>query len=193
MKKFKKIISIGLAAMMALSVMCVGVSAADENGSLKVASLKMGSYTATVDETRETITGELPNGLKYTVRPMTAEEIINLNSGVATCSFSWTGNVTVPISNAAGTNGAQLGYDFIIAPDTVAEISVGALPQTTMPTINVGASATNGMWTDWIPGVEGNSVVVLEPGENYTNYSYCVKVSTSEAYSRAARFSIETN
>lgn len=192
MKKFKKVMAMSCAAIMAVSAMSVSAFAADYAQTPKMASLKLSGFTALSETTRETVTGELPNGLKYTVRPMTEEEKINLNSGVSTYSFSWTGNVTVPISNGDGTNGAQLGYDFIIAPDTIAVISVGALPQTTMPTINVGASATNGMWTDWIPGVEGNSIVTLEPGTNYTNYSYRVKVSTSEAYSRTARFSIET-
>lgn len=192
MKKFKKIIAMGCAAVMAVSVMSISAFAADTNDMGKIASLNMKSSDTVMDATRETITGELPNGLKYTVRPMTEQEKINLNSNISTYSFSWTGNVTVPISNADGTNGAQLGYDFIIAPDTIAVISVGALPKTTMPTINVGAAATNGMWTDWIPGVEGNSIVTLEPGVNYTNYSYRVKVSTSEANSRTARFGIET-
>lgn len=179
-------------AIMVISAMSVSAFATDGESGQKIASLRLSGFTASSDTTRETQTGVLPNGLKYTVRPMTEQEKINLNSGVSTYSFSWTGNVTIPVANEEGTNGAQLGYDFIIAPDSIAVISVGALPQTTMPTINVGAAATNGMWTDWIPGVEGNSIVTLEPGANYTNYSYRVKVSTSEAYSRTARFGIET-
>lgn len=185
MKKFKKIIAMCLTAAMALSVMSIGAFASD-----------MATFSARgaadVTETREIREGVLPNGLKYTVVPMTQEQIDQLNSGVATCSYSWSGNVTVPISNADGTNGAQLGYDFIISPDTVAVITVGSLPQTTMPTINIGASATNGMWNDWIPNIEGNSLVYLEPGEGYAGYSYRVKVSTFEANSRSARFAIET-
>lgn len=185
MKKTKKLAVLLLAVMTITSVISLNVFA-NENISLQY---KSGADSVTDREIR---TGVLPNGLEYKIVPMTADEINALNSGVSTYSYSWTGNVSVPIANSTGTNGAQLGYDFIIAPDSVAVISVGNLPSTTMPTVNVGASATNGMWTDWIPSVKGNSKVYLSPGAGYTGYSYRVKVSTSEAYSKSARFSIAT-
>lgn len=185
MKKIKKLTALLLAVMTVVSVFSLNVFA-NENIFLQ--------YESGADSVsdREIRTGVLPNGLEYKIVPMTADEINALNSGISTHSYSWTGNVSVPIANSTGTNGAQLGYDFIIAPDSVAVISVGSLPTTTMPTINVGAAATNGMWTDWIPNVKGNSKVYLTPGSGYTGYSYRVKVSTSESYSRSARFSITT-
>ena len=179
------------AILTALSIMCLSTINTNVFAS-DIVTLKYKCGDIENVEKREIRRGVLPNGLKYTVVPMTDEEIEALNSNVSLYSYSWTGNVTVPIANTSGTNGAQLGKDFIIFPDNTAVISVGNLPTTTMPTVNIGAAATNGMWNDWIPSVEGYSKVYFEPGEGYTGYSYKVTVSTSEAYSKTARFSIVT-
>ncbi|MFM9279757.1 hypothetical protein [Paenibacillus jiagnxiensis] len=150
------------------------------------------SVSAFASETdRQDREGVLPNGLKYKIHYLTDEEIADRENAVKPFSYSWSGNVNVPISNAAGTNGKQLGKDFVIGPDTTAIITVGSLPST-MPTVNVAAAATNGMWTDWIPNVGGNSEITFEPGDGYEYYSYAVKVSTSENASKSASFSIET-
>lgn len=161
---------------------------ANENISLQY---KSGADSVTDREIR---TGVLPNGLEYKIVPMTADEINALNSGVSTYSYSWTGNVSVPIANSTGTNGAQLGYDFIIAPDSVAVISVGNLPSTTMPTVNIAAVAadkmSNDVLDDWILNVQSNLKIYLRPCSGYPEDFYKVKVNTSELYSKSARFSI---
>lgn len=142
-------------------------------------------------------TGELSGGMRYGIRPMTAEEKVAFElresdeSGIITpFSYSWSGNVNVPISNSGGTNGRQLGKNFIIAPDNYGFVSVGSLPST-MPTVNIGATFINGMDGDWVPNVGANEVVVIDPG-SYSNYEMAIKVSTYESASSSARFEIST-
>ena len=141
--------------------------------------------------------GKLSNGMRYGVRDMTEAEKAalqlweNAKDGIITpFSYSWSGNVNVPIANSAGTNGRQLGSNFIIAPDRYAFVFVGSLPSI-MPTVNIGARFTNGMGDDWIPNVGANEVVMIDPG-NYNNYEMAIRVSTYENASASVRFSITT-
>lgn len=144
------------------------------------------------EQDREDYEGVLSNGLRYKVHHMTLEEIEAYENGRAqTLSYSWTGNVRVPKSNAAGTNGAQVGHDFVIAPHNLADFIIGSLP-TAMPRVNVGVSATNGMDSDWIPDVGEYMTVTFFPRSGAEYYSYQFRVSTNEASSSIARFSIET-
>lgn len=140
---------------------------------------------------REDREGVLSNGIKYKIHYLTDDEIKQRENMIQPFSVDWSGNVNVPISNPAGTNGKQLGYDFVIAPDTKVVIGVGNLPDT-MPSVNIGAEATNGMWGDWIPNVAKYSEIELVPGEGYTSYSFRVKVSTSESASKSARFTMKS-
>ena len=117
MKKFSKVTMLLLAVMTAVSVFSLNVFA-NEN------TLPQSTFSTEITANRTIQTGVLPHRLQYKIVPMTADEINALNSGISTHSYSWTGNVSVPIANSTGTNGAQLGYDFIIAPDSVAVISV---------------------------------------------------------------------
>ncbi len=142
-------------------------------------------------------TGVLSNGMRYGVRDMTEEEKAALQlwesakDGIITpLCYSWSGNVNVPIANSTGTNGRQLGSNFIIAPDRYAFVFVGSLPSI-MPTVNIGARFTNGMGDDWIPNVGANEVVMIDPG-HYNNYEMAIRVSTYENASASARFSITT-
>ncbi|QQY79539.1 hypothetical protein EDD65_1094 [Keratinibaculum paraultunense] len=139
-------------------------------------------------------TGKLSNGMSYGIRAMTEEEKAAFESNdeteISLFSYSWSGNVNVPISNSSGTNGKQLGSAFIISPDSYAAIGVGSLPST-MPTVNISAAFTNGMDSDWVPNVRANEVVVIDPG-SYSNYEMVVKVSTYESKSASAKFSIST-
>lgn len=183
----KRLISSVTAMVMAFSL-CVPAIAADTpmvHMRLKCPSDVRGD---TSDEIRE---GVLPCGLSYKIVPMTVEEIEALYSNVSSRSYHWVGNVTVPIKNATGTNGKQLGNDFIVAPDKTAEVCVGGLPST-MPSVNIGVVATNGMWSDWVPGVKEDQKVIFTPAEGYEVYYYRVNVSTSEAVSAPARFLIDT-
>lgn len=143
------------------------------------------------EQDREDYEGTLSNGLKYKVHHMTIEEIEAYENGHKTYSYYWEGNVHVPKKNVAGTNGAQVGNDFIIAPDNTADFIVGSLPSA-MPKINVGASAINGMWSDWVPNIGEYTRVTISPGSGYVNYPYEFRVSTSEVNSGIARFTIQT-
>lgn len=186
--KVKKGLTMCLAIVMAISAMSISAFAVDAPIVRVRFVCPQIMQINTDSEIRE---GVLPCGLSYKIVPMTVEEIEALNSNVSARSYSWKGNVKVPITNTEGTNGQKLGENFIIAPDNTAEICVGGLPST-MPTVNISAAATNGMWKDWIPNVEKYQKVILEPAEGYNVYEYRVKVSTSETTSATARFSIDT-
>lgn len=143
------------------------------------------------EQDREDYEGVLSSGLRYKVHHMSLEEIESYENGLQTHSYDWTGNIHVPKSNATGTNGIKVGNDFIISPDNVADFIVGSLPSA-MPKINVGASAVNGMWADWIPNIGEYTTVTISPGSGLLNYSYEFKASTSESSSAIARFTIQT-
>ena len=125
---------------------------------------------------------------------MTADEIEAFNHGILTSSRSWNSDISVPVANSSGTNGAQLDGDFIFAPGSTAVICVGNLPSATMPTVNIAAVAadkmSNDALDDWILNVQSNSKIYLRPCSGYTEDFYKVKVNTSELYSKSARFSI---
>lgn len=144
------------------------------------------------EQDREDYEGVLPNGLEYKVHHMTPEEIEAIENGESEAlSYHWTGNVHVPKSNVSGTNGTQVGYDFVVAPHSEADFIIKNLP-TAMPTINVGVSATNGMWSDWIPNLKEYTTVTLLPEDGAEYYSYNFKVSTSESNTGIGRFEIRT-
>lgn len=170
------------------------------------ADIRLREATATANQDRTTKwekTGVLSNGIEYSIRPMTKnektafnklKEIEEANESeiiVSPCSYSWAGNVNVPIANSAGTNGRQLGKNFIIAPDNYAYVYIGPLPST-MPTVNIGAKFTNGMGGDWIPNIGGDTVIRINPG-SYSNYEMAVKVSTYENKSVSAYFKLYTD
>lgn len=166
--------------------------------------LREATATANQDKTiKWEKTAVLSNGIEYSTRPMTEEEKVAFNKLreiketdkseiiVTPYSYSWSGNVNVPIANSAGTNGRQLGKNFIIAPDNYAYVYVGSLPST-MPTVNISAEFTNGMGEDWIPNIGGDTVIRINPG-SYSNYEMAVKVSTYENKSVSAYFKLYTD
>ncbi|MGN9163865.1 hypothetical protein ACTNDY_01100 [Tissierellaceae bacterium HCP3S3_D8] len=166
-----------------------------EESDIKEVSEELDLFDMESDEWRET--GELSNGIRYGIRAMTEEEKAAFQlreaseSGIITpFSYSWSGNVNVPISNSTGTNGKQLGNNFITAPDLHVAVGVGSLPST-MPTVNIGAEFTNGMDSDWEPNMGAYEIVVFNPGP-YNNYEMAIKVSTFESASASARFEITT-
>ena len=178
----KRFVSMALAVVMAISVM--------SSSALAAPSMR---YSPSPDyiSHNEVRCGVLSNGIRYEIAPMTLEEIEAMYSEISTYSYSHTQNYQVPIANAAGTNGVQLGHDFVISPDTTVVVSVGNLPST-MPTVNIGLANKNGMWQDWAPNVSSNEKVTFTFVEGDAVYTYQAKASTSEVNSKIARFTIET-
>lgn len=178
----KRFVSAALAIIMAISVM--------SGSALAAPSLH---YLPSPDSVshNEVRCGVLSNGIRYEVAPMTLEEIEAMYSEISTYSYKYSQKHEVPIANKDGTNGVQLGHDFVIAPDTTVVISVGNLPST-MPSVNIGLANKNGMWHDWVPNVAGNEKVTFTFDEGTAVYTYQATASTSEANSRIASFTIET-
>lgn len=152
-------------------------------------------YATGETDSKDVRTGVLSNGWTYTIRSLTPEEIAayedgsNDNGGMLRSS-EWTGNVTVPIANSSGTNGANLGGSFYTSPDNNVYIDVVSLPNS-MPSVNLGVGLASGMGLDWIPNVRVNEQVMLHIG-SFTESLTQVKVSTYETVSATGRFHLFT-
>lgn len=148
---------------------------------------------AYADEDTGVRTGVLSNGVTYTITPMTEEEIAafeNGTDGPMTRSINWSGSVKVPIANASGTNGANVGPAFTSYPDNDVQINVGKMPNL-MPSINLSVVLTSGGTLDWIRGVGSYEKVVLHIGPNTQNTTR-VKTSTNESFSDYVDFHVFT-
>ena len=116
MKKFKKIIAMGCAAVMAMSVMSIGVFATSETSSKEIKNngtnqilatdtfgdinAEMNRLGLTVPEgVTPTEVGVLPNtGLSYVLGDIDGFDEFDANAnenGIMPLSDSWTGNVTI--------------------------------------------------------------------------------------------------
>ncbi len=168
MKKFKKIIAMCLATVMAMSVMCVG------------------AFAAPSTEAEPIRTGELPNGVIYEVYSVDSETAIPFSLS------SWTGTVTVPLRNEAGTSGVILGgrSTFVPAPHNRYYVEVGNLPST-MPTVNVGLRLADQSASGYTI-LNANEAIVFVIPDSLIYDSWVATASTDELYSRSATFTCFT-
>ena len=146
MKKFKKIIAMGCAAVMAMSVMCIGVSAAEnEDGIFVNPTQSELEYCA---DNRIDCRGTESDGTEWEIHYLTKEEITNKELMPASLDM-WADNVWVKVNNEAGTNGTVLGDEkspeFVVSPDSKVHITVGDLDDT-MPRVNVSVQRVGTSW-----------------------------------------------
>lgn len=188
MKKFKKIIAMGCAAVMAMSVMSIGVFATSETSSKEIKNngtnqilatdtfgdinAEMNRLGLTVPEgVTPTEVGILPNtGLSYVLGDIDGFDEFDANAnenGIMPLSDSWTGNVTID-PYVEGQHGKVI-RTFTTSPGTTARLSWYGF--STASSLNLSITNNINGWSDYVMGLEPNKYWGLtgaDPSHSYT-------------------------
>ena len=148
MKKFKKVMAMGLATMAAVSAMSMSAMAAELSADAVYLDNPTQEDMNYYADNRIDCYGTDPDGTEWSIHyyddeEITAQSIMPLDLDM------WSGNVYVPVTNIDGTQGVVLGNssspEFTISPDSTVHITVGDLDNT-MPRVNVSVQRVGTSW-----------------------------------------------
>ena len=180
MKKFKKVMAMGLAAMAVVSAMSISAMAAEEVDVQNYNTVILNSGDS-ADES-----GVFSNGVQYTIHHMTPEEIAEVESKANTRSLTeYHDNVLVPLRTHDGDTGVRLGgRDFVPAPHSKVQVRTGKLPSM-MQSVYVGARVTDTAGIYEVLTLGEYDVVTFTLPSDYLYEKFTVTASTSETPSYA--------
>lgn len=162
MKKFKRFFGILCACCMltALIVPATAVDSPEPSGFSLVAS------------------GTLSSGTEYWVYSLTEEQGRKMG---AKKDYVWDDLVTVPVSNSDGTNGNQLGKDFITGRHTYCNVYVGRLPNRQADSVEVAFEADGGAAREVVSHVTSQCIVSFKPASQEDNARILVSTKGDKA------------